>query len=77
MRENGQSGEAPFRKPYIRAIIDRIEVDDHVIRIGGESQLEQAVNGRVVAGGGVRRCMPKWRSLAESNRSLHRERVAS
>ena len=78
MRDNIQSGETPFRKAYIRAVIDRIEVDDRVIRIvGDKNTLEQAVNGRVVAGGGVRRCVPKWRSLAESNRSLHRERVAS
>jgi site-specific DNA recombinase len=64
MRENIQSGDTPFRKAYIQAVVDRIEVDDGVVRIiGDKSTLEQAIAGRVMASGGVRRCVPKWRAI--------------
>src|SRR5262245_42688172 len=33
MCENIANGEVPFRKAYLRAVIDRIEVDDHVVRV--------------------------------------------
>src|SRR5690606_11535458 len=36
MRENIAAGEIPFRKAYLRSVIDRIEVDDDVIRIVGD-----------------------------------------
>jgi hypothetical protein len=33
----------PFRKAYIQTVVDRIEVDDHAIRIlGDKAALEQA-----------------------------------
>ena len=68
MRENISSGAIPFRKAYIRAVVDRIEVDDGVIRIIGEkSTLEQAIAGDVVSAGGVRRSVPKWRARRDSN----------
>ncbi|WP_280712001.1 recombinase family protein [Bradyrhizobium sp. BR13661] len=68
MRENITSGDIPFRKAYIRSVVDQIEVDDHVIRIvGDKATLEQAVAGRVVASGGVRRSVPKWRTRHDSN----------
>ncbi len=63
MRENVTSGDVPFRKAYLRSLIDRVEVDDHVIRIiGDKSTLEQAIAGREIASAGVRRCEPKWRT---------------
>lgn len=69
MRENITSGDIPFRKAYMQSVVDQIEVDDHVIRIvGDKATLEQAVAGRVVASGGVRRCVPKWRSLGKSKK---------
>jgi hypothetical protein len=44
MRDNITTGEIPFRKAYIRSLVDRIEVDDHVVRIvGNKATLEQAV----------------------------------
>jgi site-specific DNA recombinase len=44
MRENFSTGSVPFRKAYLRALIDVIEVDDHQIRIkGSKSVLEKAV----------------------------------
>ena len=46
-------GEVPFRKAYLGAIIDRVEVDDHQIRICGRKDvLEQALlaNGGPIPG---------------------------
>ncbi len=69
MREKLSSGEIPFRKAYIRSIVDRIEVDDRCIRIMGRKDvLEQAV----LAEGGtaapmVHSFVPKWRTRQDSN----------
>jgi hypothetical protein len=53
MRENVASGAVPSRKAYMQSVVDRIEVDDGVIRIvGDKATLEQAVAGRVMASGG-------------------------
>ena len=66
MRGNITSGEISFRKAYIQSVIDRVEVDDNVIRIvGDKATLEQALAGRSIASVGVRRCGPKWRDLRE------------
>jgi site-specific DNA recombinase len=44
MRENFSTGSVPFRKAYLRSLIDVIEVDDHQIRIkGSKDLLEKAV----------------------------------
>src|SRR4029077_13415159 len=44
IRENFSSGSVPFRKAYLRSLIDVIEVDDHQIRIKGNKELlEKAV----------------------------------
>jgi len=44
MRENFSTGSVPFRKAYLRSLIDVIEIDDHQIRIrGSKSVLEKAV----------------------------------
>jgi site-specific DNA recombinase len=74
MREKLASGEVPFRKAYLGAIVDRVEVDDREIRIVGRKDvLEQAVlaNGGPVSG--VRSFVRKWRSLRESNPSFQIE----
>jgi len=68
MRENLTSGEVPFRKSYIRSVVDRIEVDDQVIRIiGDRATLEQAVADGAMASAGVRSRVPKWRPRTDSN----------
>lgn len=78
MRENITTGDIPFRKEWMRSIIQRIEVDDEAVRIiGDKSTLEQAVDGKPEASGGVRRCVPRWHAQRESNPCLHRERVMS
>ncbi len=44
MRENLTTGSTPFRKAYLRSLIDVIEVDDTQIRIKGTKDvLERAV----------------------------------
>lgn len=46
MRENITSGPIPFRKAYIKAVVDRVEVDDHAIRImGDKATLEEVIAG--------------------------------
>ena len=78
MRENITTGEIPFRKAYIRSVVDRIEVDDNVIRIiGDKATLEQVVAGRQTTPGGVRSFERNWRSLGDSNPCFRRERATS
>ena len=68
MRQNITTGETPFRKVYLRAVVDHVEVDDHVIRIiGDKTTLEQAIAGQAANASDVRRCVPKWRARRDSN----------
>lgn len=49
MRENIPNSEIPLQKAYLRSVIDRIEVDDHDVRIIGDTvTLEQVVAGKSV-----------------------------
>jgi site-specific DNA recombinase len=68
MRERLTSGEIPYRKAHLGALIDRVEVDDHQIRIRGRKDvLEQAV---LASGGpipGVRSFVRRWRTGQDSN----------
>ena len=46
MRENITTGEVPFGKAWLRSVVERIEVDDAVVRIiGGKATLEDAIAG--------------------------------
>ena len=68
MQERLTSGEVPFRKAYLRAIVDRVEVDDQQIRIIGRKELlEQAVLANGVPKAGVRSFVRKWRTGQDSN----------
>ena len=68
MREKLTSGEVPFRKAYLGAIVDRVEVDDHEIRIVGRKDvLEQAVLANGGPAPGVRSFVRKWRTGEDSN----------
>ena len=79
MRENVTAGEIPFRKAWIQSIVDRVEVDDHVIRIiGDKSNLEHAIMGGFSAATtDARGFVRKWRAHGESNPGLIRERDLS
>ena len=66
MRENLTTGEIPFRKAYLDSLIDRVEVDDHAVRIVGRKDvLKQAVLSKSGPIPGVRSFVRKWRSLGE------------
>jgi site-specific DNA recombinase len=68
MRERLTCGGVQFRKAYLGAIIDRIEVDDRQIRIYGRKDvLAQAVfaNGGPIPG--VRSFVRRWRTRQDSN----------
>ena len=72
MRERLTSGEIPFRKAFIGAIVDRIEVDDRQIRIMGRKDvLEAAVtaNGGTVPG--VRSIVRKWRGIQDKSANTY------
>lgn len=74
MRENIRSGNVPFRKAYLRSVIDRVEVGDATVRIVGDTAtLEQAIarhagNSDTPEGAfGVRSSVRKWRARKDSN----------
>jgi site-specific DNA recombinase len=68
MRKNFSTGSVPFRKAYLRSLIDVIEVDDHQVRIkGSKDLLEKAVlasqNGQI----GCSQMSTRWRARRDSN----------
>jgi site-specific DNA recombinase len=68
MRTNVLSGETPFRRAYIRSMIDQVEVDDTEIRIHGRRTiLERLVMGGGAAPAGVPSFVRKWRARRDSN----------
>lgn len=68
MRENITSGDIPFRKAYIQAVVDQVEVGDKQIRIIGSKQaIERAMNGNKKFWPGVRSFERKWRTRRDSN----------
>ena len=76
MRESITTGSVPFRKAYLRSLIDAVEVDDRVIRIhGSKTTLEQAVIASCQPEKRVRGFVRKWRSLGESNPCFSLERA--
>ena len=68
MRTNISSGDTPFRRAYIRSVIDQVEVDDAEIRIiGRKSVLERLVMGGGAAPAGVPSFVREWRARNDSN----------
>jgi site-specific DNA recombinase len=68
MRENLTTGSTPFRKAYLRSLIDIVEVDDAQIRIkGSKDVLERAV---LASGWGTEprsQMSTKWPTRHDSN----------
>ncbi|MGQ7336282.1 hypothetical protein ACTGUN_10345, partial [Streptococcus suis] len=68
MRERVSTGEVTFRKAYLGALIDRVEVDDREIRICGRKDvLEQCVVGGAKPTGAVRSSVRGWLGCQDSN----------
>jgi DNA invertase Pin-like site-specific DNA recombinase len=64
MRQSITTGSVPFRKAYLRSLIDAVEVDDRVIRIhGSKTTLEQAVIASCQPEKRVRGFVRKWRAI--------------
>jgi site-specific DNA recombinase len=60
-----------YRRDYLRALIQRVEVDAKELRIrGSKSELPRtlvAASSAKTAGFGVRSSVPKWRARRDSN----------
>ena len=68
MRSNVLTGDIPFRRAYIRSVIDQVEVDDAEIRIiGRRTVLERLVMGGGAAPAGVPSFVPQWRQDETEN----------
>lgn len=68
MRDNVLSGDTPFRRAWLRSVIDGVEVDDTEIRIHGrKTVLERLVMGSGAAPAGVPSFVRKWRTRQDSN----------
>jgi site-specific DNA recombinase len=78
MRENFSTGSVPFRKAYLRSLIDVIEVDDHQVRIKGSKEvLEKSVLASQHGQSWCSQTSTRWRSLGDSNPCFRRERATS
>ncbi len=61
-----------FRKSYIQSVVERVEVDDKVIRIvGDKATLEQALAGRAMVPGSIRSRVPKWRATQDKTANTY------
>ena len=68
MRENLSTGSVPFRKTYLQALINVIEVDDHHVRIkGSKDVLEKAVLAPQTGDIRCSQMSTKWRAGRDSN----------
>jgi hypothetical protein len=68
LRESFSTCSVPFRKAYLRALIDVIEVDDHQVRIkGSKSVLERALVASQNTTSGCSQMSTRWRARRDSN----------
>jgi site-specific DNA recombinase len=68
MRENFTAGSVPFRKAYLRSLIDVIEVDDHQVRIKGTKEvLEKAVLASQNRASWCSQTSTTWRARRDSD----------
>ena len=68
MQENFTTGSIPFRKAYLQALIDVIEVDDHQVRIkGSKDLLEKAILASRTEQSGCSQMSTRWRARRDSN----------
>jgi site-specific DNA recombinase len=63
MHESFSFGSVPFRKAYLRSLIDVIEVDDHQVRVrGNKDLLEMAVLASQNGEGWCSQTSTRWRA---------------
>ena len=68
MHESFRVGSVPFRKAYLRSLIDVIEVDDHQVRVrGNKDLLEKAVVASQNGQGWCSQTSTRWRARRDSN----------
>jgi DNA invertase Pin-like site-specific DNA recombinase len=68
MRESFSTGSVPYRKAYLRSLIDVIEIDDHQVRIkGSKDLLEKAVLASQNGEGWCSQTSTRWRARRDSN----------
>jgi site-specific DNA recombinase len=68
MRENIISGDIPFRKAYIQAVVDEVQVGEKQVKIiGSKTTIHQALTGSKKFWPGVRSFERKWRARKDSN----------
>jgi len=67
MRENVTHGAIPFRRAYLRAVIDQVEVDDDEVRIHGRRDVLEHLVMSGTAAAAVPSFVRKWRTRQDSN----------
>ncbi len=67
LRELLVSEETPARKAWLRALLDRVEVDEHEIRVIGSTEALHAAIAANAVGQNVRSSVPEWRARKDSN----------
>ena len=76
-----RNAEGGYRRDNLRALAQRIEVDDREVRIVGHKSASLralvASEGGKTAGIGVPSFVPKWRAQGDSNPCFRRERATS
>jgi site-specific DNA recombinase len=80
-RKRLRSGNGGYRRDYLRALAQRVEVDANELRImGAKNELLRtlvAASGAKTAGFGVPSSVPRWRPRRDSNPCYRRERAMS
>ncbi len=80
-RKRMRQGDNGYGRDHLRALAQRVEVDEMEVRIiGSKSRLLRtltAANGGKSAGSGVPSFVPKWRPQRDSNPRYQRERLVS
>jgi hypothetical protein len=79
LRDRLRNGDPRFRKAYLQAVVDRIEVGDTEVRIcGSTAALSRAVSqAEIFKKGLVPTSVQNWRPLGDSNPCFRRERATS
>jgi site-specific DNA recombinase len=78
MHENLTAGDITFRKAYLDALIDQVQVDDHEIHICGRKDvLEQSIIGDAAPAKLVRSSVRGWLGRQDSNLGMAASKAAA